>query len=251
MSVILCLQCGTLSESTTFCNECGTKLSDDPGAEAPVAAPPSPSPAPAAHAALHPEITTCPEAQGGCGAARQGLGPFCKLCGFNFQLLQPSASPLEPQRATRRTPSTPAEPPTAALSRSVTVQAARPVTLKAVVACDRQLYESLHPQDRRELTFPSHVPAMEFLITGAEVHLGRAVQQGMPHPQIVVRTDPGVSRQHAKFLLQANGTYAILDSASAGGTFLNGNPIQGKLTPIKPGDVLVVGAWTRIDILAQ
>lgn len=247
MSVVLCLQCGTLSESPTFCDTCGTKFGEASPASAPVAAvaaSPASSAAASERPEWHPEWTTCPEAHGGCGAVRQGLGPFCKLCGFNFKLLQPSAGPtLAPAEAASR----PAAPP----SRSQARKAPLPVTLKAVVSCDPQLYEALHPQDRRELTFPYDAPTVEFLITGSEVLIGRLSRHNPVQPQIIASTDPGVSRQHAKLLLQPNGTYAILDTASAGGTLLNGEPIQGKLMPIRPGDVLVLGAWTRIDILAR
>lgn len=258
---VICSQCGTLSESVHFCDDCGARveahaveaatlplLGDE---HVPTASSPSGPSATHRQAEWSPEMRTCPERQGGCGAVRQTLGPFCKLCGFNFRLLQPGTLDITgvamPQvNGVSSAPRTPSAPSTKGTRVSSTV-----VPLKAIISCDRQLYESLHDRDRQELAFPEHEPAVTVALTAAEMLIGRASSQNPVQPHIVIGTDPGVSRQHARLLQQEDGSYAILDTGSAGGTVLNGHPIQGKLTPLKPGDVLVLGAWTRIDILAQ
>jgi hypothetical protein len=179
------------------------------------------------------------------------MGPFCKLCGFNFKLLQPASTkmPGEPMPHVNGVLTPPAR---SSASSTRTVGGPQvTVRLKAVVSCDRQLYDDLHYQDRQELAFPEHEPAIAFPLTGAEMLIGRASRQSSTHPHICISADPGVSRQHARLLRQEDGSYAILDVGSAGGTLLNGQPIQGKLTPLRAGDVLVIGAWTRIDILTQ
>lgn len=257
----ICSQCGTLSESVHFCDDCGARI-EAHAVEAetlpllgdetfPTASSPSEPSATRRRAEWHPEMLICPERRGGCGAVRDTIGPFCKLCGFNFRLLQSGTLDM-----TGATP-----PPANGTSSSPRMSSALPskrtgdlttaVPLKVVISCDRQLYESLHDQDRQELIFPGHAPAVTIALTEAEMLIGRASQQNPIQPHIMISTDPGISRQHAWFLQQADGSYAILDTSSAGGTMLNGSPIQGKQTPLKPGDVLVLGAWTRIDILAQ
>ena len=61
--------------------------------------------------------------------------------------------------------------------------------------------------------------------------------------------DPSVSRRHAKLLVHADGTVAILDLESANGTFVNGEQIMaGVLRTLAQGDVVTIGRWTRLRI---
>ena len=55
----------------------------------------------------------------------------------------------------------------------------------------------------------------------------------------IVISEPAVSREHARILVAA-GKCWIRDENSAGGTFVNGQRVQGQ-QELKPGDVLQVG----------
>jgi pSer/pThr/pTyr-binding forkhead associated (FHA) protein len=61
--------------------------------------------------------------------------------------------------------------------------------------------------------------------------------------------DPGASRRHAKFVLAPDGLLALQDLASTNGTKLNGVEVEpGSRRPLRLGDEVTLGRWTRIVV---
>lgn len=74
----------------------------------------------------------------------------------------------------------------------------------------------------------------EMMLTKPEVIVGRA--EGC---DIALFGDPKVEKQHAKIILQ-NGRYVLIDNGTPGGTFVNGERINGP-TPLRSGDRINLG----------
>jgi pSer/pThr/pTyr-binding forkhead associated (FHA) protein len=69
--------------------------------------------------------------------------------------------------------------------------------------------------------------------------------------QVPIRNDAGVSRRHALLVRQPDGGLILRDLNSANGTQLNGvEVVPGVDMPLRDGDTIVVGAWTRIAVRA-
>jgi len=66
----------------------------------------------------------------------------------------------------------------------------------------------------------------------------------------LLRTDPSLSRRHAKITRNASGAVTVEDLGSLNGTRLNGSPVTST-TPIRPGDTLTLGGSTlRLQVFA-
>jgi len=219
------------SETTDYCSVCGVEIAP----AAPVASEPPPisdaaPPAlPTADAAGH-----CPQ----CSAARESAQQvFCEVCGYNFRSARPGVPPPvpapEPPAAKTAAPTT--APSTAA------PQAATANCWHVVIAVDPMLHGTADP------AAPTAQPEQTFSLFEPENILGRATP-GV-RVQVPIARDAGVSRRHAVLLLGADRSLSIRDLGSANGTQLNGAElVPGVTTPLKDGDVLAVGAWTRITI---
>ena len=203
------------SETADYCSVCGTQIETVP-VEIGVADP----------------IGGCPA----CNAARESDQQiFCEACGFNFRTATPAA-PL------------PAAPVILPAPPAVVIPALDPPVAPAfkrwdaILSVDANLYGSPNadaPVDR---------PEQVFTLFETESILGRATP-GL-RLQIPIISDGGVSRRHA-VLLRSDAGLAVRDLGSANGTQLNGAElIAGVDTSLKNGDVLAVGAWTRITIKA-
>ena len=109
--------------------------------------------------------------------------------------------------------------------------------------------------DAGGIAFPAYYPQRQFALSGTEVRIGRrSVSSGIT-PEIdlsVPPADPGVSRLHAVLLRSADGTWAVVDPGSANGTLVNGSEIpEGQAVPVRPGDLIHVGAWTAISVISE
>jgi hypothetical protein len=112
----------------------------------------------------------------------------------------------------------------------------------AVVSVDANLYGTFNPDA------PSDRPEQVFTLFEKQNILGRATP-GV-RLQIPIVNDGGVSRRHAVLSREEAGLF-VRDLGSANGTQLNGvELLAGVETPVKSGDVLGVGAWTRITFKA-
>jgi hypothetical protein len=162
----------------------------------------------------------CPE----CQAARVSSDQlFCEICGYNFRTQQagkPVPAVVEPV----------AKP----------VEQSPAVRWDLVVSVDPNLYGEPNPDA------PTDRPEQTFTLFDDENLLGRSAP-GV-RLQIPITHDAGLSRRHALFKRSPQGM-SIRDLGSANGTRLNNvDLLPGVETSLKDGDVLAVGAWTKITI---
>jgi len=128
-------------------------------------------------------------------------------------------------------------------------------TWTAVVTADRAYYDSIqavNASDNESISFPVDLPERRIALTGTEVRIGRrSVSKGI-EPEIDLigpPTDPGVSRLHAKLVPAADGTWKVVDLGTENGITVNGRDVPpGDSVPLRPGDHIHLGAWTRISI---
>ena len=127
-------------------------------------------------------------------------------------------------------------------------------TWTAVVTADRDYYESLSPlddEDSASISFPSDLPERRIPLAGAVVRIGRRSASRGIEPEIDLGQprDPGVSRQHAKLVPAADGGWTVVDLGTENGITVNGHDVpSGESVPLRPGDRIHLGAWTRITI---
>ena len=103
-----------------------------------------------------------------------------------------------------------------------------------------------------DIVFPAHAAERRIPLAGKQMRIGRRSPVRDVDPEIDVAgppADPGVSRLHAVLIAAADGSWAVLDSGSANGTFLNGRKIdKGDLITLHEGDRINLGAWTAITV---
>ena len=158
--------------------------------------------------------------------------------------------PYDPSRAapTPTLPMTAFEPPAPRPPAPV------PVTWTAVVTADREYYDNIQPvydSDNESMSFPDDLPERHIPLLGAEVLIGRRSKSMAIQPEIDLGNprDPGVSRQHAKLVPGPDGTWTVVDLSPENGITVNGRDIpSGGSVPLRPGDRIHLGAWTRITI---
>jgi hypothetical protein len=116
----------------------------------------------------------------------------------------------------------------------------RTVHWELVLEVDAQLYGTLDPEA------PGDQPARTFTLTEKESLIGREGAEF--HLQVPIG-DPGVSRRHALLIQQPDGKLLLRDLNSANGTLLNGQEVvPGTDIPLRDGDSIALGAWTRIEV---
>ena len=147
------------------------------------------------------------------------------------------------------------EPAVAARSGSPSRPAAAG-TWTAVVAADRAYYDSVQAvsdQDAASIVFPAFVPERRFLLSGAEVRIGRRSVSRRIEPEIDLTgppTDPGVSRLHAVLIAGPDRNWSVVDAGSPNGIVVNGKDVPpGQAVPLRHGDRIHLGAWTVITII--
>jgi serine/threonine protein kinase len=156
--------------------------------------------------------------------------------------------PYDPSRAapTPTMPMTAFDPPSARY----------PVgTWTAVVTADRDYYESVstvNDSDSASISFPGDMRERRIPLSGTEIRIGRrSVSRGI-EPEIdlsVPSRDPGVSRLHAKLIPAPDGSWTVVDLGTQNGITVNGRDVPpGDSVPLRPGDRIHLGAWTKITI---
>lgn len=115
---------------------------------------------------------------------------------------------------------------------------------QAVVVVDPALYVDPDP----DLKCPTDEPERTFPLDLPENLVGRRSDSRAIRPEVPLN-DPGVSHRHAKLLCDPDGGLALLDVGSTNGTQLNGAAVSsGVRMPLKDGDQIVLGCWTRLTI---
>jgi serine/threonine-protein kinase len=128
-------------------------------------------------------------------------------------------------------------------------------TWTAVVTADRDYYESVstvNDSDSASISFPGDMPERRIPLSGTEIRIGRrSVSRGI-EPEIdlsVPSRDPGVSRLHAKLIPAPDGSWTVVDLGTQNGITVNGRDVPpGDSVPLRPGDRIHLGAWTKITI---
>ena len=220
MSTVQCPN-GHASESTDYCDVCGSPI-----AAAPVAADPPPT------------TTAGPTTCANCGAPAAAGALFCETCGYDFTtgslpVASSTPTPVVP------TPTSPTPPP------------AGPDSWVAELWVDPDWYAAQKPEDPMPSAgLPGLVPLRE-----RSVLVGRPSVSRNIHPQVDCGTDSGVSRRHCQ--LNTDGQrWWVEDLESANGTYVSrpGEPVPttpipvGQRRELQDGDRLFLGAWTRIVI---
>jgi hypothetical protein len=267
-----CTTCGSIEfDADGVCKGCGVKMTDaeaSASAASPAATPTAPASADTGTGNdLHAEVQDCP----GCTAPRkQPPARFCHACGWDFRDMKPGRAKIRNAPAPAAAPvpavggdslapgTTPGAPTAPAIEEPATA-------MRAVVSVDGAHLEwcKKHYDGLEDLVLPNPLPSAElFSLSGKVVVIGRLSNKNRVQPAIQCNDDTGVSKHHCKLVLQADGTYGVFDGPepkgdadyvcnSANGTVLNGAEIaKGRITALKPGDVLHIGFWTRIEIQA-
>ena len=149
----------------------------------------------------------------------------------------------------------PAPKPAAAPKAAAAPISAAAGTWTAVVTTDRAYYDSVRPvneQDSKSLSFPGELPERRIPLTGTEVRIGRrSVSRGI-EPEIDLIGPPrdrGVSALHAKLIPAPDGSWTVVDLGTENGITVNGQDVpSGDSVPLRPGDRIHLGAWTKITI---
>jgi FHA domain len=213
---------GHTSATTDYCDQCGRPI-------LPPVPSPAPPPGPAAPGSadelavssatqvrkLAPRGEPCPL----CQTPRQGADRYCEVDGYDFD----DDAPIE-------------------------------FAWRVTVRADRARFDALAPDD---LVFPSAPPVLTRTLDTDSVSVGRRSPTRGIEPDIDLGgtyDDPGVSRRHLRFDLQADGRYAVVDCGSANGTCVNDDRARIPTdTPValQHGDRVHVGAWTTMTIERQ
>ncbi|MEU8899256.1 FHA domain-containing protein [Nocardia sp. NPDC048505] len=229
---------GHASESTDYCDQCGTQIGP------PVA---------------RPGAVACPV----CHTPGSG-SRFCEECGHDLVLGAP-AEPVvaaEPQLAEPDQPTLIGPGPTLvgkppALEPELPDPPPAPqLGWIATIAADRELYARVQARngpDADQVPFPAYFPERRIMLRGSDILIGKhSVSQGV-NPEIdlgIPPADAGVSRVHATLHLTPYAA-TLIDLGSTNGTSLNDSeddiprniPVQ-----VHPGDRIHVGAWTTITL---
>jgi FHA domain-containing protein len=230
---------GHVSTDPDYCSECGTKLAGAPSAISPSTAIPAETLAAAAGGA------PCPV----CSTPRVVGARFCEVCRYDFETAAAPATGT-PVAATPALPAGDVAPhPSPVAPSAPTALPAEPVPQRwdAVIAVDPSLYKIPDPAQ----PCPVQAPERIFPLDMEENLVGRRSDRKDIHPEIMI-LDPGISRRHLSFRRRDAGDFAALDLGSTNGTALNATPLEpGIPTPLKDGDQITLGCWTRITIRAR
>jgi len=229
MAAYTCPKNGCSSDDPDWCSECGANMR--PAAAA------APAPAATSAASLSPML--CPN----CGTPRENNGRFCGVCRYNFETGQ-SYAPASAVSAPLAGAPAPAETAPPEPVPEIAPAAGEPKTPWTVlIDFDPTIDPAATPdisRPRPRLTFPLDLP---------ELLIGRAGAKG--HPEIPVE-DEGVSSRHAKIIFSGDGEPTLLELGSTNGTRVNGEAATpGLAVPLKSGDQIVLGRWTRMTIKAK
>ena len=241
MAVYACPK-GHSSTENDYCSECGAKIDGGPPAAVQM---PKTAAAPAGAA-------TCPD----CGVARDPSGGhFCEVCGYNFQTGAHGEIPM-PAGSAAPPPAPPPPPPAPPPAAGEAPPAPPPAPLPAPpdsatlgweidIAIDPSMHVDGSPAPPTD--FSSAVAALRM---GSNL-IGRSSPKRGIHPEVALDADDAVSHRHALIDIHADGSATLRDIGSSNGTSVNGTEIKPLTdTPVKDGDQITLGHWTRLTLKA-
>lgn len=260
---------GHQSTDSDYCSECGALIGQPKIINAePVQTSASNKPSGAPQ-----EI--CPD----CGTPREGNGRFCEVCRHDFQdnktgvaeaivASQQASKPVENINKTGILESNQAAQQPSAQVNDIS-KTAKESIIKEPIADGIKAVEDNNPVITQKLNILISVDndkvsswdggspikpdtrSRVFPLDLDENLVGRRSQGKGVYPEIEIN-DPGVSHRHLKFIKQSDGSFGVLELGSSNGTELNGAILEpGVNTPVKAGDELAIGIWTRLKILAR
>ena len=149
----------------------------------------------------------------------------------------------------------PAVPPASSAPPTTPTPSFTPALWTVLVASDRVYYDRMQAVGSlsgSDVAFPAHAPERRIPLAGKQMRIGRRSAARELEPEIDLAeppVDPGISRLHAVLVAAPDGTWSLLDSGSANGTFLNGRKIAvGDLITLHEGDRINMGGWTVITV---
>jgi hypothetical protein len=180
--------------------------------------------APAPATAVAPAEESCPK----CGTHRDDKAiAFCEACGYNFVTQTGGAERVIP----------PAPP--------VPVAPAPPTRWALTLAVDPTLREPGSPEP------PADFKPFTFTLDEPSSLIGRTSKARAISPEIPLAYDDAVSHRHALLQLDASGALLLRDIGSSNGTRLNGADLKPMVDyPLKDGDQITLGHWSRITVQA-
>jgi hypothetical protein len=220
MNAFVCPK-GHASGEPDYCSECGAKILG--------------APHPADEAIPLPATTAveCPD----CGTTRENTGvAFCEICGYNFNTGARGEVPVVLPAA-----AVAPEPPPAPVEAAPSPASGWIVT----VSVDPALHKPGSPEP------PADVPPFTYAVKDPVSLIGRKSAARAIFPEIALDYDEAVSRRHALLQLTPEGALLLRDIGAANGTELNGSAIAPMVDhPLKDGDRITLGHWTRITVEA-
>jgi FHA domain len=222
---------GHNSTEADFCSECGAKITGVGIAETPVNQPIVTS---STATISCPDCTTPHEANS---------GNFCEICGYNFLTGNGGGSAFPPPIAPPPTSSTPINPETVATPSGSTVPAL--VKWQVIISIDPSLATPDSPPAPTQATITID-------LTNSINLIGRTSVARAIHPEIPLDLDDAVSSRHAILTLHPDGSSILRDIDSSNGTMVNGKDIAALVdVPLKSGDEITLGHWTRITLIGN
>ena len=218
---------GHASTEADYCSECGAKLQ---GAAA----------AGRGAAANGGGVTgqVCPD----CGTLRERSDTvFCEVCGYNFATGAHGEVP--PAAVSVDAPTVVAAPTAPEPNAPVQDGVAGAQRWSVVVSVDPSLRAADSPEAPAELA--------SFTVTLQQPMnlIGRRNEARGIFPEIALDHDEAVSRRHAVLQLGSERGLLLRDIGAANGTRLNGVEVQPMVdTPLKNGDEITLGHWSRIRV---
>jgi len=152
----------------------------------------------------------CPD----CGAVREPADTvFCEDCGYNYS----TGAHGEPK--------------------------APPARWEVAITVDPALKTAESPEP------PVGFTPMLLALDKDSNLIGRRSEKRAIFPEIALDFDDAVSHRHAVFNRAPGGGLVLRDLGSSNGTKLNGTDVQGLTDmPLKDGDVITLGHWTRLAV---
>ena len=214
---------GHNSTEADFCSECGAKISGLEIAQL-VSTPPHPTVITVASIQPCPVCTTPHE---------EGSGNFCEICGYNFLTGSEGEVPFPISIPSGKVGSTVPQVPQTATNR-----------WQAIVEIDSSLASPESPPA------PPQAP-ITLDLTHTTNLIGRTSQARAIHPEIPLDLDDAVSSRHAILTIHPDSTLMLRDIGSVNGTTVNGQEITIMADiPIRSGDEITLGHWTRIKLIS-
>ena len=220
---------GHNSTEADFCSECGAKIMGVGIAETPVTQTIASATIPC------PDCTTPHEANS---------GNFCEICGYNFLTGNGGVEAFPPPIVTLPSSSAPTQPIENTSTPSVSTVPAL-VKWQVIISIDPSLATPNSP------LAPTHAP-IEIDLPNSTNLIGRTSVARAIHPEIPLDGDDAVSSRHAIITIQPDGSAILRDIDSSNGTMVNGKEIAALVdVPLRSGDEITLGHWTRIKLIGN